>query len=632
MEGGTLDLCLENRADLAESYLGGQNADAILPCVQKLNSESCFVEIFKNSGNIQDRLCRTGARLTELVRAEDEALKLNAATLGAGQTLLAAARLEAVKDAAWCLEKDILGGIERVAGLMEAGSANASAEAIRVFRRIDRVLSSINRLEVRGRDSAGISLLLFFDPKHFGAWEQGRGGVILATALKKRAPGETLPNRAVSVSRSAQWVMVSLVYKKAAEIGRLGDNVAFLRRQIKEDSLCQALACIPHRFFSLAAHTRWASVGAITEPNCHPVDNATANGMAGNSGLIHVCLNGDIDNYAQLKGEFEARTGRRLPESVTTDTKIIPLQIEKYLQQGYALAEAFRLAVSDFTGSHAILMHTELAPGKIFLAQRGSGQALFVGLAEDCFMPASEVYGLVEVTNRFVRINGEQVVNGRAGKTQGQIFVLDAQKPGMEGLDAFYYDGTPLTLNTGHEQHTAITARDIDRGGFSHYFLKEISQAPQSVEKTLLNRWKYDGSGEKSRVIVDLDESSVPRRLRDAFADGRIKKIHFIGQGTAGIAARACADILRHYLAGSIPLIAACKASEFSGFMLEAGQGQRPLSDTLVVAVNFGDHAIHYLNLHSAVCVALLAGGKNLVFDKVMVIFTPKTIHPFRLG
>jgi glucosamine--fructose-6-phosphate aminotransferase (isomerizing) len=585
MEKSTLDLCLESRAGVAESYLGGEAANSFLACAQKLNSESCFVEIFQNSGNIVDKLKKISARIDKLVKSEDEGLKFHAATLGSMQTQVAASRLEAVKDGAWCLKKDILDGLARIDFLMEADGAKATETAIRVFRRIDRVLSGINRLEVRGRDSAGISLLLFFDPRHFGAWGQGRGGDILARALKERAPGETLPNRAVSVSRSARWVMVSLVYKKAAEIGRLGDNVAFLRRQIREDYLFQALAGIPQSFFTLCAHTRWASVGAITEPNCHPVDNATANGMAGNSGLILVCLNGDIDNYAQLKKEFESRTGKRLPESVTTDTKIIPLQMEKYLQQGYSVEDAFRLAASDFTGSHAILMHTELAPGKLFLAQRGSGQALFVGLGEDCFMPASEVYGLVELTNRFVRINGEQVVSGKTGRTQGQIFVLDAAKPGLEGISACYYDGTPVLPDSNHQQFTPITARDIDRGDFSHYFLKEISQAPISVEKTLLNRWKFTGSGNDRRVVVDLDESCVPKRLCDALADGRIKKIHFIGQGTAGIAAHACADVLRHYLGNRIPLIAACKASEFSGFMLEAGQGQNPLSDTLVVAV-----------------------------------------------
>ena len=69
-----------------------------------------------------------------------------------------------------------------------------------------------------------------------------------------------------------------------------------------------------------------------------------------------------------------------LSPSLIDFSKIIPLQIQKYVSQGHGIEEAFRLAVNDFEGSHAISMHTDLAPGKVFLAQKGSGQAIFVGL------------------------------------------------------------------------------------------------------------------------------------------------------------------------------------------------------------------------------------------------------------
>jgi glucosamine--fructose-6-phosphate aminotransferase (isomerizing) len=41
-------------------------------------------------------------------------------------------------------------------------------------------------------------------------------------------------------------------------------------------------------------------------------------------------------------------------------------------------------------------------------------------------------------------------------------------------------------LDRRGRQATEITSRDIDRQDFSHYFLKEISEAPLSVERTLL--------------------------------------------------------------------------------------------------------------------------------------------------
>ena len=98
-------------------------------------------------------------------------------------------------------------------------------------------------------------------------------------------------------------------------------------------------------------------------------------------------------------------------------------------------------------------MHTDLAPGKLFLAQRGSGQAVFVGLAEDHYMATSEVYGFVEETPAFIKLNGENVVEGRGGTTQGQIFILDQDAAGgLEGIRAMYYDGSPFALGPDNIQ------------------------------------------------------------------------------------------------------------------------------------------------------------------------------------
>jgi glucosamine--fructose-6-phosphate aminotransferase (isomerizing) len=232
-------------------------------------------------------------------------------------------------------------------------------------------------------------------------------------------------------------------------------------------------------------------------------------------------------------------------------------------------------------------MHTDLAPGRIFLAQRGSGQAIFVGLAEDHYMPASEVYGFTEETDRYLKLDGESVIDGRAGQTQGQIFILDQSSAGsLEGISATYYDGSPLRLSEDDVKTTALTSRDIDRQGFSHYFLKEISESPASVESTLQNRWKIKGRGEDQRLAVELDDTVIPLRLRQALSEGAIRRVFFIGQGTAGVAALACANILSFYLNSPSISVSALKASEFSGFSLDEGDRPDTLSDALIVAIS----------------------------------------------
>src|SRR5262249_16941904 len=126
-------------------------------------------------------------------------------------------------------------------------------------------------------------------------------------------------------------------------------------------------------------------------------------------------------------------------------------------------------------------------PERILLALRGSGQALYVGVAEDTFVVASEPYGLVEETSTYLRMDGEAPADEhRSGATRGQVVTLDAGAAGeVAGIHRFAYDGTVLPVSASELQHAEITTRDIDRGDSPHYLLKEISEAPASFRKTL---------------------------------------------------------------------------------------------------------------------------------------------------
>lgn len=576
---------------LAGAYLGGRaTLDTLLTEIRFLKQGAPFVTLFKDSA-APKILADLSARLSGILEREQALLAKQAGGLATRAVDVIATHIETLKDLIWCLDVELARNIRRTRALM-AGSADRGPDSrITIFRQINAVLNSIDRLEVRGRDSAGISILFIMPAPAYEtlAAELDRKG--LAADFERRMDRDVLSNTSISLNRSATddgqpIVALTAVYKIAAEIGSLGDNIRFLRQQIQQDPILQQICAAPHTFHTVSSHTRWASVGAITEPNCHPVDNTVAGATLKNRPIIHACLNGDIDNYLELKAAREA-AGCNIPGTITTDTKIIPLQIEHYLKTGLDVAEAFRLAVSDFQGSHAIAMHTDLAPGIFFLAQKGSGQAVFVGLAEDHYMPASEVYGFIEETSRFLKMNGEQVVDGKKGKTQGQIFMLDQRSPGgLAGITAMYYDGTPIRFSAEDVKHTQITSRDIDRQDYPHYFLKEISEAPQSVERTLLNRWKIAETGDGRHYVIHLDERTFPRSLEAAFAQDRIRRVFFVGQGTAGVAAQACADILKSYLADPAIQLRALKASELSGFELSEADDDDSMADALVVAIS----------------------------------------------
>ena len=589
IEAGGYQSCQQNQ-QWHDCYLGGNDKiKALWRDVQALKTDAQFFAIF-SAPKVQRRLQQMAERLADLTASESNQLNDKMGHLSAERVDQMAQAVEKLKDINWALENDILANTSKIRSLMDDGPVKPSLERVRLFKKLNAVLNSIDRLEVRGRDSAGISIMFIFEEADFQKGQAVLEQAGQLTQFKKRCDPDPLVNGGINFQPDPRGgknkqMAVAVTYKIALEIGSLGDNVDHLRRQISTDAVFQVLAAIPAAYDTVAAHTRWASVGAITEANCHPVDN-TITGLPGDRcGIIHTCLNGDIDNFQLLKSELES-SGAQIHGDITTDTKIIPLMIQQYVRQGHAIDEAFRLAVNAFEGSHAISMHTDLAPGKLFLAQRGSGQAIFVGIAQEHYIASSEVYGFVEETADYLKLDGEKTIEGRQGRTQGQIFVLDQMSSGgLEGISALYYDGTPLVLNEDDIKHTEITTRDIDRQNYPHYFLKEISEAPASVEKTLQNRWKFK-EDDNSLYTIALDESIIPDSLQKALTTDKVKRIFFIGQGTAGVAALACANILNYYLDNPAIQISALKASEFSGFQLSENDSRHAMADTLVVAIS----------------------------------------------
>ena len=95
-------------------------------------------------------------------------------------------------------------------------------------------------------------------------------------------------------------------------------------------------------------------------------------------------------------------------------------------------------------------------------------------------MVTSEPYGLIEETARYLRIDGETPADPeRASSTRGQIVILHTEHAGsIDGVQRSAFDGTALPVRTDEIVEAEITTRDIDRGTFPHFLLKELSEAP----------------------------------------------------------------------------------------------------------------------------------------------------------
>ena len=147
---------------------------------------------------------------------------------------------------------------------------------------------------------------------------------------------------------------------------------------------------------------------------------------------------------------------------------------------------------------------------------------------------------------------------------------MDGARAGtLEGLTRYAYDGTPRPVAADELQVAQITTRDVNRGAFPHYLLKEISEAPDSFRKTLRGKVVDDANG---GLHVRLDPSTLPDTLRGRLQDGTIRRVVVIGQGTAAVAGQSLAFALDDVLAGRLT-VQASHATELSGF----GLRRRPL-------------------------------------------------------
>ncbi len=465
------------------------------------------------------------------------------------------AGIVALKDAVWKVRRDSL----RTASVaLDLAGKGADPHTVALFGQIEVALSAIDRLEVRGRDSAGIAVFvrsheLDLDTPSVRSWLSDRSSDPLFRSGSVREAGGNL----------------CFAYKAAAEVGELGDNTSTIRDALKSDAFLHAALASQRARIVVLGHTRWASVGMISEPNAHPLASDVGDGSDSAPGLPMVfgVLNGDIDNHADITAAEELN----IPAEITTDTKIIPMLVSRRLREGVSPDEAFRKTVVSFEGSVAIAAVCLDYPDRLFLALRGSGQALYVGLSEGGYLVASEPYGFVEQADSYLRMDGDRA----------EILVLEQPRSQpVDGITRTGYDGSEIPVTSEDLRTAEITTRDVDRGTYPHFLLKELHQAPRSFRQTLRGRLlDEDAEGNGMRVVLGSDVLS--EEVSAQLGDGTIRRVVVIGQGTAAIAGQALAATLQAALEPAPITVEARAATELSGFGL-----REDMSDTLVIAIS----------------------------------------------
>ena len=224
------------------------------------------------------------------------------------------------------------------------------------------------------------------------------------------------------------------------------------------------------------AHTRWATHGPPTECNAHPHHDCT--------NTIAVVHNGIIENASTLKAQLEARGHTFRSE---TDTEVLAHLIEAEYEDDLegAVADALR----QVEGTYGIAVVSSRDPDKIVAARKGS--PLLLGIGEGEYYVASDASAILQYTRQVVYLDdGEVAVLSRNGYQVVDLRERELQKPVTK-------------IDWDLEQ--------IEKGGFTHFMLKEIFEQPQTIENTMRGRLLLD-EGDAKLGGIDLP----PEKLLEA--------------------------------------------------------------------------------------------------------------------
>lgn len=207
-------------------------------------------------------------------------------------------------------------------------------------------------------------------------------------------------------------------------------------------------------------HTRWATHGGPTDGNAHP--------HLADDDKLAVIHNGIIENYAALKQEL-------LSEGYTfrseTDTEVAAVLLGREYRETGDLVEAFRRTVGRLEGAFTLLAVHQDQPGLVVGARRNS--PLVIGLGDGENFLGSDVAAFVEHTRSALAIGQDEIV----AITPDTVTVTN-------------FDGGAVEVEPFEVTWDASAA---DKGGWSSFMAKEISEEPEAVAKTILGR-VHDGS------------------------------------------------------------------------------------------------------------------------------------------
>ena len=223
-------------------------------------------------------------------------------------------------------------------------------------------------------------------------------------------------------------------------------------------------------------HTRWATHGAVTLQNAHPLTGCDA-------GKLAIVLNGIVENYRELKGSLEAEGHRFQTE---TDAEVVVHLIERHYDGD--LLESTRAAYRELEGHFAFVVIHHDHPEELVGARLQC--PLLVGVGNGEMFLASMAAAFIGETRSIQLIEDGEIV---AITPEGSRFVSVEEGPLEREVVEVDWD---------------IEA--AEKSGYETFMLKEIYEQPDAVGETLGDRIRH---GELVLESLGMTEEQL-RNLR----------------------------------------------------------------------------------------------------------------------
>src|SRR5512132_4391023 len=209
-------------------------------------------------------------------------------------------------------------------------------------------------------------------------------------------------------------------------------------------------------------HTRWATHGAVTDFNAHPLTGCE-------DGRLAIVLNGIVENYRELKESLVA-DGHTF--SSQTDAEVVTHLVERHYDGD--LVDAVRKAYAELEGHFSFVVihhdHPDLLVGARYQTP------LVVGVGDGEMFLASSIAAFLAETRQVQLIDDGDIV---AITPEGAEFHRDGEIVAPDVIEVDWDD------------------ESAEKGGYETFMLKEIYEQAESVRETIGDRARH------SRLLLE---------------------------------------------------------------------------------------------------------------------------------